>query len=47
MLLVIAIDCTKYNFAFSYRKGKLAGTRNNTLSMSPIMCLTTMDYLAD
>ena len=32
---------------FSYTKCKLAGNRNNTLSMSSIMCLTTMDYLTD
>ena len=32
---------------FSYRKFKLAGNKNNTSSMSSIMCLTTMDYLTD
>ena len=32
---------------FSYRKCKLADNRNNTLSMSTIMCLNIMDYLTD
>ena len=32
---------------FSYRKFKLAGNKNNTLSMSSIMCLITMDYQTD
>ena len=32
---------------FLYRKYKLAGNRNNTLSMSSIICLITMDNLTD
>ena len=31
----------------SYRNSKLADNRNNTLSMSSIMCITTMDYPTD
>ena len=32
---------------FPYRKFKLAGNKNNTSSMSSIICISTMNYLTD